>query len=221
MRTFAFILVFLSFAGICSAQAKYTGSKLVMEEVFDDKELYTYNRIIDFYDDFVLSHFDKGKPIDKAYRKFASHYFPICEQQGDLSLMKPSDSLFIPFLKSLDKEAFNEMYFVRDSIKIFDSILSVPYHFNLNVYGKYVQFVKRLSERNYLFKKFYSDYTSAGDVSPTTLVWLMFDHNKINFSSRDERLVFISVFMFTNPMPENYETPIKIHFNRSKEQKDH
>lgn len=175
--------------------------KPVMEKVFNEKELHTYNRIIDFYDDFILSHYEKPIEIDDAYQRYISHYGPICEEEGDLSYLKPSDSLCAIFFKTLDTTALNELYFTLDSIRFFDTILKVPYHFSFNYGGKFKTFAKQLSKRKSFYKGYYDGMEKAGDIqSPTTFVEFIYMSHKMNFKNRDERLAFASLFLFRNPM---------------------
>ncbi|MBP1645439.1 MAG: hypothetical protein H6Q16_1014 [Bacteroidetes bacterium] len=195
------IILFLALFIFVSCQS----SKPVINQVFNEREANNINRIIDFYDVYILSYYKDSIPIDKAYKQFISYATPIAENEGDLSLFIPPDSLLIPFINSLDKEAMSEICALSDSVKFYgiDTVLKVPYNFSFRYRSKFVQeYLKKLSSRNKILNDYYDSFIKAGDISPVTYYFLMFEYDIINFNDRDERFAFIAAFFFRNPISE-------------------
>jgi len=203
------IVLLLSSLSLVSCQS----SKSVINQVFNEQEANTINKIIDYYDAYVLSFYKDSIPIDKAYKKFVSFATPVSENTGNL-IFVPPQSMQAPFVKSLDKNSLSELYFIRDSVKVFDTIIKVPYDFTPNYRGKFIhKFLKKLSKRNEILEDYYWGMIHLGDVAPTTVAKLMHDYEKFNFNNRDERFAFISAFFFRR---ETTETEIYLMENRFK-----
>ncbi|MDD4529900.1 MAG: hypothetical protein PHX48_08500 [Bacteroidales bacterium] len=215
-KTCLIVLLFSSLS-LISCQS----SKSVINQVFNEQEANTINKIIDFYDAYVLSFYKDSIPIDKAYKKFVYFSTPIAENTGDLLLFLPPESSLVPFINSLDKNSLTELYFISDSVKVFDTVIKVPYNFTLNYRGKFLQkYLKKLSRRNEILNIYYRDFIAAGDVSPTALVMLMHDYEKFNFNNRDERFAFISAFFFRRHMTETEEYLYKNMYKRQPKNED-
>jgi len=177
-------------------------SKSVINQVFNEQEANTINKIIDYYDAYVLSFYKDSIPIDKAYKKFISFATPISENTSNFILLPP-EYMQVPFVNSLDKNSLSELYIIRDSVKIFDTVIKVPYDFTLNHRGKFIhKYLKKLSRRNEILKDYYRGTILAGDITPITYAMLMHDYEKFNFNNRDERFAFIAAFFFKREITE-------------------
>lgn len=204
------IVLLLSSLSLVSCQS----SKSVINQVFNQQEAITINKIIDYYDAYVLSFYKDSIPIDKAYKKFVSFATPITENTGNLIFLPPQ-SMQVPFVKSLDKNSLSELYFIRDSVKVFDTIIKVPYDFTPNYRGKFIhKFLKKLSKRNETLNIYYKDFVDAGDVSPVALIMFMYEYENLDFNNRDERFAFISAFFFRREITKTEIYLIENRFKR-------
>ena len=132
-----------------------------LDKVFDNTQLVTVNRIIDFYDNFVLSRTDKKLSIDKAYLDFLNTNCPKAIESGYLDILIPDRNDKVNFYKTLDREELSEIYVIQDTVKLFDRNKKepintyLPYSFRLNTQGKYVELLKLLATRNDFYKEYY------------------------------------------------------------------
>lgn len=214
-KTGLILLLFCSLS-LISCQS----SKPVIDQVFNEKEVKTINKIIDYYDAYVLSFYKDSIPIDQAYKKFVSFATPVSENTDNFIFLPP-ESMQVPFVNSLDKNSLSELYFISDSVKVFDTVIKVPYNFTLNYRGKFVhKFLKKLSRRNEILKNYYRGTILAGDICPTTIAMLMHDYENFNFNNRDERFAFISAFFFRREITETEEYLIKNMYKRKPKNED-
>ena len=169
----------------------------ILETLFDKHQLITVNKIIDFYDKFVIQQTENTIFIDKAYNDFLNKNCPIAIESGNLSLLLPPKNLKFDFYKTLDKDAFKEIFVICDSIKYFNrnkkewTYLYQPYSFSLNIQGQYFQLLKVLSSRNDFFNSYFKSVETCGDLSPANYSAIMTEFKNIDFSKKEERLVLI------------------------------
>jgi len=181
--------------------------KNLIDEVFNHEEAETIYKIIDFYDAFVLSKTDTNLPIDKAYIVFLNNNLQLAidsgDFYGDVHLLIPSDEYLIPFRHSLSIKHL-KVFFV-DSVFFFSRKQEnfykyLPDVFATNNYGKYANFLRKMSEKNKFYRQFYESGIRCGDIiyCPTIYVTLIYEYNEIDFRKKDERLIFIIPFLFLN-----------------------
>lgn len=182
----------------CSTQKK------ILAKVFSENEQVTVNRIIDFYDSFVLKQTDNKLPINVAYLEFLNKNGLVSLNSGDLSIFIPADEIKTPFFDSLDRKSLSEIYFTQDSVRVYDKQINnfkkvhIPNYFNFNYKGEFMKLLKVLSKNNEFYERYYKGILECGDICPTTYSSLLFEYKKINFDNREERLTFIVPFLFYN-----------------------
>jgi hypothetical protein len=91
-----------------------------LNKVFDANELVTLNKIIDFYDNFVQAHLEEKSSIDQDYLDFLNTNCPKVIESGDFSILSPDKTEKINFYKTLDREVLSDIFFINDTVKLFD-----------------------------------------------------------------------------------------------------
>jgi hypothetical protein len=135
--------------------------------------------------------------IDKAYTAYFEKINSSIENASDLDQFLPTIDNRIDFYKTLDKNILSEIYDIRDTLTIRfrgdkePRKVYSPYSFDLNLHGKYYDFLKELSLRNEFFKSYYESTQFAGDIAPTLYAMILHEHSEIDFDNREERLVVI------------------------------
>ena len=168
-----------------------------LRKVFNQTELKTIEKIIKYYDDFVISQTGNQLSIDKAYIAFLDKTTPLVNEAVGVNVFLPDKNERITFYRTLDKGALSEIYDIRDTLTIHfrgegkaRKIYS-PYSFSLNFDGKYVAFLKELSSRSDFYRNYYESVQVGGDISPKNYAMILQDYKKIDFNKKEERLVFI------------------------------
>ena len=191
------ILVIAIFSA-CSTQ------KTIIEKVFNENQQVTVNKIIDFYDSFILKQTDNKLPINEAYLEFLNKNGLVSLDSGDVSFFIPSDEVLIPFFNSLERKALSEIYFTPDSVRVYDKQINdfknvhILNYFVFNSEGKFMKLLKVLSRKNEFYQRYYKGNLRCGDICPTTYSTLLFEYKKINFNIKEEILTFIVPFLFLN-----------------------
>jgi hypothetical protein len=177
------------------------GNEDLINSTFTENEIKTTNQIISFYDDFVYSKTDKSLEIKTAYKAFLDKTIPLVYEQGDLRLITPEQSVHWDFFKSLGSNNLNVFYTIEDSV-YYDQGKPIkrPPNFQLNYSGNYIQLLKKLSSRNDFFEKYYNSILIAysGSGNPVSMQLILTDYDNIDFSKKEERLIFIIAML------ENY-----------------
>lgn len=182
----------------CSTQ------KGILAKVFNENQQVTVNRIIDFYDSFVLKQTDNKLPISEAYLEFLNKNGLVSLNSGDLSCFIPTDKIKTPFFNSLDRKALSAIYVTQDSVKVYDKQINdfkkvyIPNYFVFNFEGEFTKLLKALSKQNEFYQRIYNGILECGDICPTTYSALLFEYKKIDFNNKEERLTFIVPFLFYN-----------------------
>jgi hypothetical protein len=169
----------------------------LLTQVFNQTDLQTIDKIIEYYDAFVISQTSNLLSVDKAYIEFFEKNNSILKQADGIYKLRPKQDQLLDFYKTLDKNVLSEFYNIKDTLTIhfrgennFRKVYS-PFSFDLNLTGKYFDLLKELSSRNDFFKKYFENIQNAGDISPVNYAMILLDYNKIDFSKKDERLVVI------------------------------
>lgn len=169
----------------------------IIRKTFTDNESVTVNKIIEFYDDFIYSQTDKTYRIEKAYLDFLKKTIPLTIQSGDLSPLVPEKNDKLIFYRTLNRNALSEIYDITDTVVVFSRSskeyekIYRPFSFSLNYSGKYIDFLKKLSNRNSFFEDYYESIMVAGGISPVSFSLILTYYENIDFSRKEERLVYI------------------------------
>jgi hypothetical protein len=182
---------------------------VVLNQVFDKKELALVNEIINYYDNYVLSKTDQRMPIKDAYQAFIAKNAPLA-LKGENALV-PSREERVSFFNTLDKKALSNIFYVRDTIYLSSSgkfVESVyhPYMFQLRD-PKYLNLMKILSERNDFYLAYCDKVELMGDISTGVNALIIVSYYKDNparkqyseafdFSKKEDRFAFIVPFLF-------------------------
>ncbi len=188
-----------------------SNSDVVLNQVFDGKELALVNEIINYYDNYVLSKIDQSMPIKDAYQVFITKNAPLVLKGEDA--LVPSREERVAFFDTLDEDALSNIFYVRDTIYLYSSgkfVESVcyPYMFQLRS-PKYLNLIKILSERNDFYLAYYDKVELMGDISTNVNTLILVSYYKDNpdrkqyneafdFSKKEDRFAFIVPFLFIN-----------------------
>lgn len=168
-----------------------------LHNVFNRSELKTIEKIIGYYDNYVISATGKSLPVEKAYLAFFDQRAPLVKEPADFNLFLPGKDNRISFFQTLNKSALSEIYNIKDTLAIrlkgVDEVRKVyrPYSFSLNVEGKYMGVLKELSRTNEFFRNYYQLVETCGDIGPANYDLILRNYKKIDFSKDEERLVVI------------------------------
>lgn len=193
LNTFVLGLFFLS--NSCSEKQDS------LKKVFTKNELKEIDSIIDYYDNYVQSKNDKILPIEEAYTLFIENNKPTSSSEGNQDVFYISSEDRNEFLNTVDNNFLLEIYEKHDSTKLGNPktkewfIIYPPFHLTLNTNGKFMEFLSELARRKPYYKDFYHEIISMGDISPTIISKLLYENEDIDFSSREERFVFIISFL--------------------------
>jgi hypothetical protein len=149
----------------------------------------------------VLSQTSNQLTIDKAYTAYFEKINSSIEKASDLDQFLPTIDNRIDFYQTLDRDILSEIYDIRDTLTIRfrgdnePRKVYRPYSFDLNLHGKYYDFLKELSLRNEFFKSYYESTQVTGGIGPTLYANILHENSEIDFSQREERLVVIISFL--------------------------
>lgn len=180
-------------------------------KVFDNKQLGTVYKIIEFYDSFVLSKTNKKISIDKAYIDFLNTNCPKVIEFGDLGILMPKRNEEVNFYKTLDRKDLSEFYIIQDTLKLIDRKINktvkkyYPYYFTLNTKGKYIKLLKLLALKNDFYKEYLKTIEFMSDLSPGSYAMILMDYKKMDFKKKEERLVLIINLLHSQETLMEYE----------------
>ena len=167
-----------------------------LADVFSNSELIEVNKIIKFYDDFVVSKTNDHESIEKAYMDFFDKKLDV--DQINIDSLRPSFKERISLYKKLDPNVLSEFFQITDSVWYYKGQppmqrikVQVPYSFILNNHGKYMLLLENLSKRNDFLKNYYESAARVGDLGPSNYSAILKNFNKFDFSKKEERLIVI------------------------------
>jgi hypothetical protein len=169
----------------------------LLTNYFNKSEIKTIEKLIQYFDDYVITQTSNQLTIDKAYIAYFEKIKPAIAQAADFSIFLPSIDDRILFYKTLDKNILSEIYNISDTLTIIfrgetePRKVYSPYSFKLNLHGKYSDFLNELSLRNDFIKSYYEIIQLAGDITPSLYAMILHENNEIDFDNSEERLVVI------------------------------
>lgn len=137
------------------------------DNIFTTYELETLNRLIEYYDSIVLSKTPGNSDIKTSYRQYFDSIFPIVVETGDYSLLAIHQENRTRFFSSLNQDFLQEIYqisnFVTYEYRGIHKTKYSPYILSLNFNGKYVDYLKCLSNSNKFLKQYYRKMVETHD----------------------------------------------------------
>ena len=192
MRKIYTLLIIWTFVGC-------TNNENILNSTFTKDEINTINQIISFYDDFVYDNTDKSLTIENAYKTFLDKNVPMVYKQGNINLLIPDSSSLLNLYQTLNRNDLNVFFTIQDTVSIYHEKTQErkqeyhPFTFHLNYSGKYIQMLEKLSSRSEYFESYYSSLLNAfsGTGNPGSMNLILSGYNNIDFSKKEERLIFI------------------------------
>lgn len=165
------------------------------QNIFTTEELKTLNTIVDYYDSIILSKTSGNQDIKTSYYQYFDSIFPIVIEAGDLNLLAIDQESRTNFLSSLDQDFLREIYQIRDSvIYSFRGVTKTKYSayiLSLNFNGKFVDYLKYLSNENKFLEQFYDDIIATGDFNPVGYAMILKEYKDLEIEDVQQRLVLV------------------------------
>jgi len=179
--------------------------KSEIEQVFNQEEAHTMFRIVEFYDDFVMSQCNNDGAIEDLYIDFIEERMRKAFLENDMSYFMPSEEEEINFYNTLDSVSFSQIFLVHDSTEAYSTstrehnTVEQPYHLSFNRDGKFYVFLERMSLKSEGLKKIYDEYERANSYM-FSIYDVLRNPYSIDFSSKDDRLVFATGWLKVNSL---------------------
>lgn len=164
---------------------------------FNESELQTIDSILTFFDRFVWTQTNEQLEIGDAYLAYFEKVNPNIEQAYDFIPFIPSIEDRITLYESLNQSNLKAFFHISDSMLVKITLeepplkMYSPFTFELNVHGKFMAFLKDLSQRNDFFNSFYMNIYNSGEMSPANYAKIRNDFNQVDFNKKDERLAIV------------------------------
>ena len=177
-----------------------------LKTVFSSNEVKNLDKLVAFFDSYVLAHTGNTKDIKQAYFRFLEENLPVVKESGDWNAILPANEERIAFYETLDREVLGEIFHIRDSVTVHypgkaEPVTKYsPWYFTLNYEGRFVRFLEALSRENPFYKRFYEQVMTCGDICPSNYAQIMSAYAEIDFNSREQRLALIVSLLRINPI---------------------
>lgn len=199
---FIFLLIFIS----CSSkETTYEEMKAdeLLSESFTENELKNLAKIVDFFESEIcldkkitkeFCYFNFNKKIIKEFEKeIVGYKFPI-NYQLQKKLYSSIDSIFF-------KEIWVHKTYLEGA-DLNNKIIDKAY--NLNLYGKYILFLKRLKNDDKLFNDFYKVFYLSNEISFGVQASAFLKFKIKEFKGIKRRLFFAIYYLTVNDKMHNY-----------------
>ena len=177
-----------------------------LELVFNKSELVTIEKIISYYDEFVVSNSEIKHPIDIAYSEFLNERCQKAIMFNNLNFLLPENKGKFKFYDTLDSITFKEIFNIRDSINYTNGVtIYSPYTLSINYNGKYMDLLELLAQKNDFFNNYYQAIISTGDIGPYNYAVVLEEYDNLDFTKKEERLVLIINLLHASILDYNFE----------------
>lgn len=197
------ILIFFIFLGFISCMHQ-SGEGEESVSIFNSEELLSMHEIVAYHDSIVKTNTADFLDIDSAYILYLDSVCPLILKSGDFSLSGINARSRERLIDRLNKTNLGEIYIVGDTLEYFSMDIKkrvkkyFPYYLTMNINGKYTELLKKMSEDNVFIDKYYKNMIESGDLSPTCFGMILRDHDQLDFSSSDQRLIYIVTILRVN-----------------------
>lgn len=201
-RTFQFTALALIILGLFTISCKKTVKETSnLGNYFTTEQTAELDKIIDFYDAFVLEQTSKDLPIGEAYKQLVNSNIAAVKE-NDFSGLVPEKKKLVDFYSTLDKNVLEQVFVVMDSIMYQDmatikfvSVPLEPFILTPDLEGPYSRLLTDLSKDNTFYGFYIARLNSLDEIGPSVYYSLYNETSPVDFSKRDERLVAIISFM--------------------------
>jgi hypothetical protein len=170
--------------------------KSLIEKHFNSSEIITINKIINYYDNWIISETGEQN-ISSAYLQFLEKVQPKVLKENTTEYLLPDKENVRKFLATLELKNLDKIYLIEDyhlsfdqNKSAFDTIAS-PYSLRINYPGKFISFLNDLKTKKKFFRPYFEYIDLEAHIGPAAFAEIILGYEEINFKKRDERLVFI------------------------------
>jgi len=191
-KTFFLAFIVLIFLNCNNSSVKEQRDNALLKKYFTKEEIKDLDKIIDFYDNIVLSK-TKTDNINDAYHKYFAKIKENLNSKGIPCMDTMSvDKLFSRlsqstikkiWYKSIGKKRIDTNYNKWPPEYIGKSFLSLSKN-------AYFNFLTDYSENNQYLKDYIDVINKVGDISPTTIKIFLMNSDKFDFYNKTNRLIF-------------------------------
>ncbi|SDS29777.1 hypothetical protein SAMN05216503_2607 [Polaribacter sp. KT25b] len=197
------VLFFVSCAVEKSSTYKEMKSDVSMSEFFTDSELQDLAKIVDFFDSEI--HLDKSKPKDEAYFEFNKNIIEECINEIKGFKIPLNYKLQEEVYSKIDTAFFKEIWVHKTFYKgsgMEKPILEKAY--DLNLFGKYMLFLKSLKNEDVLFRDFYKRFSLSNEISFGVQSAAFYQFEMKEFKGIKRRMFFAVYYLTVNDKMHNY-----------------
>lgn len=189
--------IYLSLISLASWVSEANGQNnhsVEFGKVFNKDEIMTINRIIEFYDSIVLANTSDHSSIGNAYYQYLDSLKQSIPEFSNTKYAIP-EKIRTRFFASLNQQHLNEFYEIRDSINYVwkgeHKTIHSTYILSLKYPGKYVDFLKILSNQNDFMKEYYENIVQNHDIGPSNFARAMELYRDLDLNNENFRFVEI------------------------------
>jgi hypothetical protein len=194
----AVLLIICSFySGFCQNK-----NELIVDEpaqkIFSPIELEDIQSMIKFVDSCIVKETNLTD-INAAYHAYLERQKEFLEK-GEMMPPLIKDAVKFSFLESLDSNAVKSIWQIDDYIRIIrtrDTLLTDVHGIktiSINLYGSYMDYLKKVGQKDEHYRNFAEAVEIAGDISPSTMGWFPKHHNEFDFTLFKDR-IFVTVYI--------------------------
>ena len=208
MKKVVFLLAILFYTN-CSSQESSTHKEMKadksMSEFFTDKELEDLSMIVNFFESEIC--LDKSRPKVDCYYEYNKNTITSAVY-GNKELELPIDyKLQQKLYSKIDSLFFKEIWIHKTYFDGFDLDTEVTEKsYDLNLFGKYILFLKSLKKEDVLFRDFYDLFYMSNEISFGVQSTVFYQFEKKEFKGIKRRLFFAIYYLTVNDKKHNYKS---------------
>jgi hypothetical protein len=195
---------------ISTAKNKKLKPDETAKEVFTSAELKGIVKMIHYVDEIIIEK-TNIKDINQAYHAYFEQLRPYIEK-GEMYPALEKDTVKFKFLESLDKEAFDAVWKMSNSvrrIKYKDIDLKNLDGFKtlkLNIDGSFMDYLARIGESDKKYKDTNKVIEISGDIGASHVIYFPANHSEYDFTTFKDRLwATVILLRMGDPLEEKVE----------------
>ncbi|WP_158840989.1 hypothetical protein [Polaribacter sp. L3A8] len=197
------VLLFVSCAKEETTTYKEMKSDESMSEFFTDSDLQDLAKIVNFFESEIR--LDKSKPKDDAYFEFNKNsiegFFKDTKGYKIPVNYKLQEEMYL----QIDTSFFKEIWVHKTFYETLDSKTAIVNKaYDLNLFGKYILFLKSLNNEDVLFRDFYEMFNVFNAISFSIQASAFSKFEFKEFKGIKRRLFFAIYYLTINDKQHNY-----------------
>ncbi|WP_343328936.1 hypothetical protein [Polaribacter staleyi] len=206
MKKLVYLIAVLLFVGCAKEEAttyKEMKSDESLSEFFTDSELQDLAKIVDFFESEIC--LDKSKSKDEAYFEFNKNIIEECLKEIKGFKIPLNYKLQEEVYSKIDTAFFKEIWVHKTFYEGLDSKTAiVDKAYDLNLFGKYILFLKSLNNEDVLFRDFYKMFSLTNEISFGVQSSVFYHFKMKEFKGIKRRMFFAVYYLTVNDKMHNY-----------------